>query len=270
MSNQVQPLEKKVIAVALLASAVHLSLIAFAALRLGITVPTCVTEVKPFEMGSLTKVGDKRYEIHVLAKMWGFEPARIRLPAGSVADIYVISRDVTHGFHVNGTNVNLMAVPNVVNNAQVTFRHPGMFPVVCHEYCGTGHQAMNGSIEVIDGLAEADADGVVAQAQGQTTQPAKLVAQSDPPGRVLALNKGCLACHSVDGSVSVGPSFKGLYGRTETLADGSSIAVDAAYIRESIREPQKKLVKGFGPLMPPIPISDGEIEQITQYIGTLK
>ena len=141
--------EKKVVAAALLFAAAQLALIGYAAAKLGLSVPGCVTTVKPFSTGELILVAPGRYEAHVVAKMWEFDPAVIRVPKGSVVDFYVTSLDVIHGFHIHGTNVNLMALPAAVNYAQATFREPGTFPVVCHEYCGAGHQQMAAAIEVV-------------------------------------------------------------------------------------------------------------------------
>lgn len=67
-----------------------------------------------------------------------------------------------------------------------------------------------------------------------------------------------------------GPTFKGIYGRKEALQDGSTIVIDDNYIRESIRAPQAKVVKGFPPAMPALPLTDAEIQQIIDYFKTLK
>jgi cytochrome c oxidase subunit 2 len=84
--------------------------------------------------------------------------------------------------------------------------------------------------------------------------------------------KGCNACHSMDGTNLVGPSYKGLYGRTEKLADGSSVVADDAYIKESILNPSAKIVAGYQPVMPPYAgqLGDAEISDIIEYIKTLK
>lgn len=141
-------LEKKVFATALVFSLALLALLGRAAWKLGVTVPGCVTSVKPFDAGSLIPVGPGRYEAHVVAKMWEFDPGEIRVPKGSVVDFYVVSADVAHGFYIPGTNVNLMALPAAVNYAQARFDRPGTYPIVCHEFCGLGHQGMTGSVVV--------------------------------------------------------------------------------------------------------------------------
>jgi cytochrome c oxidase subunit 2 len=262
--------EKKIIAVALFVSFGHLLLIAYAAYVLGIDVPGCTTQVKPFDVGSLTKQGLKRYEAHVLARMWAFEPSKIVVPTGSIVDLYLTSKDVTHGFQITGTNTNLTAVPQVVNYARVRFNRPGIYPMICHEYCGTGHQSMNGVIEVRNDVSDATAEGLQATAAGAPSLPTgTTLSAGAAAGQMLFQTKGCAACHSINGAPGVGPTFKGLFGRGEALADGTTVTVDDAYVRESIVEPQKKIVKGFNPVMPKLPLSDAEIDQLIQYLKTL-
>ncbi|MFI5349271.1 MAG: cytochrome c oxidase subunit II [Elusimicrobiota bacterium] len=141
-------LEKKVFLASLLFAGGLLILLGYAAFKLGVSVPTCVTNVKPFTAGQLIPVGPGRYEAHVVARMWEFEPDVIRVPRGSIVDFYVISQDVAHGFYIPRTNVNLMALPGVVNYAQARFGEPGTYPIICHEYCGVGHQGMAASVVV--------------------------------------------------------------------------------------------------------------------------
>ena len=81
---------------------------------------------------------------------------------------------------------------------------------------------------------------------------------------------GCNACHSTDGTVLVGPSWKGIYGSEEDLEGGGSATVDDDYIRESINDPPGKLVAGFGNLMPVLGLSDAEIDSMIEYIKTLQ
>jgi len=93
-------------------------------------------------------------------------------------------------------------------------------------------------------------------------------------GKSLAAKQGCLVCHSEDGSPRVGPTWKGLFGKEETLADGSTVKVDEAYLRESIVDPNVKIVKGFPAGVMPQDfgqkLSDEEIQAIIEYIKTLK
>lgn len=144
----VPDVEKRVILAALLFAAVQLAVIAYAAMLLGVTVPSCVTNVRPFTAGEVIAVGPGRYEVHVVARMWEFEPERISVPKGSIVDFYVTSADVTHGFYIHRTNVNLTALPSVVSYAQAHFNEAGKYPFLCHEFCGLGHHGMAGMVEV--------------------------------------------------------------------------------------------------------------------------
>lgn len=124
--------------------AVFLVALVVAARSLGIGVPTCVTDVTPFTQGKVIDKGNNHYEVHLVARMWAFDPSEIRLPTGADVDLYVSALDVTHGVYLDGTDVNLMAVPGTVNAARVHFDRPGTHAVICHEYCGIGHQFMSG------------------------------------------------------------------------------------------------------------------------------
>ncbi|MFL5379864.1 MAG: cytochrome c oxidase subunit II [Myxococcales bacterium] len=148
VAQGIPDVEKKVTVAALLFAGAMLALIAYAALRLGISVPGCVTNVKPFSKGELIQVAPGRYEAHVVSKMFAFKPSPLKVPKGSVVDFYLTSADVVHGFYIDGTDVNLMAIPNAVNYAQARFDAPGKYQVICHEFCGSGHHDMVGIIEV--------------------------------------------------------------------------------------------------------------------------
>ena len=144
--------EKNALVLAVVLLGFFFSLIVYASKGLNIDLPTCVTDVQPFKEGRLIKHAENRYELHVLAKMWFFDFDRgnmeITIPVGSVVDIYLTSADVVHGMHINGTTVNLMAIPGTVNYARYKFDKPGVYHVVCHEFCGVGHHAMQGKIVV--------------------------------------------------------------------------------------------------------------------------
>ncbi len=88
-------------------------------------------------------------------------------------------------------------------------------------------------------------------------------------GKKLYKGKGCNACHSVDGTKIVGPTFKALWGKTEKTSAGD-ITVDLAYVTESIRAPMAKVVDGYPPAMPPAVVTDVEAQSIAMFIETLK
>lgn len=267
MESKVNPLEKKVIFVALLVSAVHLALIAYAAVGLNISVPDCVTDREVFTQADFIKHSERRFEVHLIAKMWAFEPHTIRLPVGSTLDIFATSMDVTHGIHIAGTNVNVMAVPSVVSQAQVQFDRPGKYSLVCHEYCGVGHQEMLGVIEIDPTITEPE---VIGLAPGSSASSLDLAQFDKYPGKKVLEAKACIACHSLDGSAMVGPTFLNIWGRREEMADGTFITVDEEYIREAISDPQKKVVKGYQVPMPMMPLTQDELNEVIELLKVLK
>ncbi len=143
----------------------------------------------------------------------------------------------------------------------------GEYPIFCTEYCGDQHSAMLAKVVVVDSYesyrtAMADITEVK-QGDGESTEAF---------GARLTGVYGCPACHSVDGSKIVGPSFKGLYGKSESMTDGSSVKVDDNYIRESIYDPNAKVVSGYSPQMPSFKgqINEAQLNAIIDYIKSLK
>ena len=265
MWKSVDRTEKRVLLIASLVSIGHLFLISYAAMFLHISVPTCQPNEKLFTNPELRTVGDHRIEVHYVARMWNFEPKKLVVPVGSTVDFFLASVDVNHGFHINDTNINLMAVPGVVNKGTHTFNKPGLYHLVCHEYCGFGHQNMNATIEVSDKVTVASMDQPDQDSQAVTELSAAAAA-----GKLIYQQKGCVACHSINGTSGVGPTFKGLWGRTEEMQDGLKVVVDEKYVVESIKMPQAKIVKGFGPVMPALGLSDQEISDIIEFIKATK
>ena len=83
----------------------------------------------------------------------------------------------------------------------------------------------------------------------------------------------CKACHSVDGTPGIGPSWKGLFGHQAELADGTTATADEAYLKESILTPAAKIVKGFQNIMPSSykdTLTEQQISDLIAYIETLK
>ena len=117
-------LERRIIIISM---AFVLTLFGLAALAINlfhVGLPTCLTDIKPFQKGELITHSPTHYELHYVARMWEFEPEDVIVPAGSTVDIYVSTPDVTHGLILLGTDLNLMAVPGVVNYARVKFDQP--------------------------------------------------------------------------------------------------------------------------------------------------
>jgi cytochrome c oxidase subunit 2 len=95
-----------------------------------------------------------------------------------------------------------------------------------------------------------------------------------PDSARLAREKGCLVCHSLDGTRGVGPTFKGLYNsRVAIKQNGKRLTVtaDDAYLRESISQPGAKIVEGFQPVMPTFPeLKNEEIEALVEFIERVR
>ena len=91
-------------------------------------------------------------------------------------------------------------------------------------------------------------------------------------GEKIYKQKNCNTCHSVDGSPMTGPSFKGIWGTQQALNDGTSVLVDENFVRESIVNPQAKIAKGFGPLMPSYQglVAKSEMEALFTYLKSIK
>ena len=126
---------------------------------------------------------------------------------------------------------------------------------------------------IIDYLESPDAAGPSIAAGGETPTPAEATGAPDPTrGQQLAQSSGCTACHSIDGSVIVGPSWKGVYNHQVEFEDGTTGTADDAYLHESIVNPGAKIAKGFQNLMPPNygdTLTEAEIQDIIAYIKTL-
>jgi cytochrome c oxidase subunit 2 len=110
--------------------------------------PTKVAQTPPFDKPGLRKLPDGSYEAYYVAEVFSFAPSSLQIPAGSKVTFYVTSQDVVHGFFIPDTAINMMVIPGWVNAATHTFSRPGEYLIICHEYCGIGHQNMFAKIEV--------------------------------------------------------------------------------------------------------------------------
>jgi cytochrome c oxidase subunit 2 len=89
----------------------------------------------------------------------------------------------------------------------------------------------------------------------------------------LAEARGCLVCHSVDGSEGIGPSWLGSYGVPRMLHDGTSVVMDDAYLRRSMQDPAAQVLSGFENVMVPANLSDAEMSALAglfKELGTGK
>lgn len=93
-------------------------------------------------------------------------------------------------------------------------------------------------------------------------------------GKELFTSKGCVGCHTIDGSPSTGPTLKGVYGHEITLATGGTVTSDDAYLKESILDPDIKVAKEFtsgimSAVVSPGSVTDSEADDLVAYIKTL-
>ncbi len=190
----------------------------------------------------------------------------VHLPLGRPVKVLTRSNDVLHDFFVPEFRARMNIVPGQVSWFWFTPTRPGRYEAMCAQLCGVGHPRMHAAVVVED---EASYQRWLA------TQPtcARVLAGPGPAGsdrvargRALAQAKGCVGCHSVDGSAGVGPTWKGLFGKTETLADGSTAIVDEAYLRAFVRDPKARPIRGFAPVMPLIELQPDELDALVAYI----
>jgi cytochrome c oxidase subunit 2 len=137
---------------------------------------------------------------------------------------------------------------------------------MCAEFCGTAHFNMRGHIVV----EEPERFQAWLAAQPTFAQLAKAGAAAGDVGaargRAIAQSRGCLACHSLDGSPGVGPTWKGLFGGTRTLVGGAQVKADEAYLRRSIAQPGAEVVQGFAPVMPPADLNEQDMDAVIAFI----
>jgi cytochrome c oxidase subunit 2 len=191
----------------------------------------------------------------------------VHLPLNQPVKVLARSHDVLHDFFVPQFRARMNIVPGQVSWFWFTPTQLGRYEAMCAQLCGVGHPNMHGLVVVEDDAAfkawlKTQTTFAVSQKPPASTGSDDLVGK----GAALAQAKGCVACHSVDGSPSVGPTWKGLYGKTETLADGSTAKVDDAFLRGFIKDPQARSVKGYAKVMPTIPMSDDELDAVVAFI----
>ncbi len=200
----------------------------------------------------------------------GLKSAQLAVPVGRNLHLEMSSRDVIHSFFVPALRIKQDTVPGMTTYAWFKATQPGTYDILCAEYCGERHSAMLAKLIVLP------PEQFAQWYSGKAVQAAGLAAPSSTPtGEELLRQKGCLGCHSTDGSLLTGPTFKGLYGRSEEVVTAGKlrrITVDDAYIRTSILTPSADLVSGFRDIMPPgkPELTDQEIEQIVAYLHELR
>jgi cytochrome c oxidase subunit II len=220
----------------------------------------------------MRQVPENAMEITAYGQMWKFS---FEYPDGRITDTLVVpinqpvklnlvARDVLHSFYVPAFRIKEDMVPGKNNFLWFEANREGRYDVLCAEYCGMLHSFMLSSITVVNQSA---------YDQWLTAAP---IATDEHPGLAILKQNACLTCHSQDGSKLIGPSFKGVYGRTQIVDSNSEtreIVVEDEYITRSIYNPNADIVQGYmRGLMISYEniISEEQIDDIIDYMKTLK
>lgn len=185
------------------------------------------------------------------------------VPVNKPVELLLSSQDVVHSFFVPNFRIKMDVLPNRYTLIWFEASHEGEYDLFCAEFCGTGHSKMIGKVKV---LSEREYNEWL-DADSNPGEGLSL----EEYGAQLYQSKACITCHSIDGSPNTGPSFTGLFGRTEQFIDGTSASADENYLRESILNPQTKIVQGYQPVMPTYQgiLKDREIDALVTYIKSL-
>src|SRR3981189_2531470 len=208
-------------------------------------------------------------DVYVIGKQWMWklqqpngrrEINELHVPVNRNVRLVMASEDVIHDFSVPAFRVKMDGGPGHYNTMCFRPTKAGRYHFFCSQYCGTSHAIMGGWVTVME------QDEYAAWLAGNT-------GTGDPValGAKLYNDLACNTCHLPDGK-GRGPSYNGLYGSKVKLADGSTVIAGDAYSRESILQPNAKIVAGFQPVMPSFQglVSEDQILAITAYIKTQK
>ncbi|AMV73319.1 cytochrome c oxidase subunit II [Desulfuromonas carbonis] len=215
---------------------------------------------------TLSNVPKDAFKVEVIGRKWAWEfrypngrsSEKLVVPVGRAIALDMTSEDVLHSFYLPAFRVKRDTVPGMTTH--LWFRAPvaGSYDAFCAEYCGTGHSAMITTVEALP------------EHQFEEWYASESPREENAEGRQLLASNGCTGCHSLDGKVMVGPTFKDLFGRQVTVVtDGKerTLSVDEDYLRRAILEPNADLVKGYPAAMPSYQgrLSDHDLETIINY-----
>ncbi len=140
--------EKRIIIASMLLMGLFVFSILYAKSKYKSDLPGCLPYDKAYTEPKINKLDDHTYQVFAVAQMWLFQPSEIYIPVGSEVDFFLTSKDVVHGFNIAKKNINMTAIYGSINKTTVKFDKPGVYDIVCHEYCGTGHQNMHSKVIV--------------------------------------------------------------------------------------------------------------------------
>lgn len=184
-------------------------------------------------------------EINVTAKQFGWvftypdgdTSAELHLVRDKPAKLILQSEDVLHSFYVAAFRQKMDIVPGRYTYAFIEPTKLGEFRLSCNEYCGTGHSKMRTMAKVH--LTEEDRKANT-----------EWLTRENPPWkngeRIYRIQ--CSGCHKIDGTKATGPALNLIWGTEETLMGGKRVKVDEQYVLDSIWEPAKDIVDGYGPV----------------------
>ncbi len=211
---------------------------------------------------------DDAMTVTVVGKRWMWklqqptgqrEINELHVPVGRAVKLVITSEDTIHSFYVPAFRIKRDAIPGRYVQAWFRATRPGVYHLLCAEYCGTDHSRMQGRIVVMEPHAYEAWLAAGAPPESPTAAGERLFAEM-----------GCATCHKPD-SGERGPSLAGIYGGKVTLTTGDSVPVDDAYIRESIVNPAAKVVQGYQPVMPTFQglLSEEQLLDIVAYVKSL-
>lgn len=216
---------------------------------------------------------DDAIQVKATGRMWSWSfeydngkvSPNLTIPKGKAVVLNLYSPDVLHSLYIPAFRIKEDVVPGVSNRMWFEAYEEGSYDILCAEYCGERHSFMLSKVEVVS--QEAYDEWYGEDLSGASPVEAGL--------QVLTAN-GCIACHSLDGTRLVGPSFKGLYGadREVLLADGTkrTVIADAEYIKKSIYDPNSEVVDTYPKVMISYQetINEEQLKQITAYLESIK
>jgi cytochrome c oxidase subunit 2 len=182
----------------------------------------------------------------------------LHVPVGRNVRLTIGSEDVIHSYYIPAFRQKIDAVPGKLTTMWFNASKPGEYHLFCAEYCGTKHSGMIGRIVA---MSPDDFEQWLAGGAGSTPVAG---------GEKLFAELACNTCHKSD-SGGRGPVLNGVAGHQVQLADGSTVVADDNYLRESIMNPQAKIVAGYQPLMPTFQglVNEEGLLQLIAYIKSL-
>lgn len=223
--------------------------------------------------------------VKVTGRQWAWE---FEYPNGKKTDklyaalekpmaLEVVSADVIHGFYVPAFRLKIDAVPGKKNFAWFQPTRLGSYDIQCTVICGAGHAYMLSKVVVVEEKEfRRWYDGGQDEPPPEPVRTASALPGKETPrhpGLAVLEEKECLACHSLDGAVMVGPTFKGLYGSEVVVRSGGverRAVVDEGYLQRAIREPESEVRRGYPSSMPHVALSDEELRAVIEYLRTLR